>query len=209
MRREWVEMLARPFVVELRVSFMSLRVKYLPLWKAKSGPCPDGCRDRNVCKARMGHSIVLLAATRTQTPSRKGSVLDALMQILAWSALMSMSRNKRVVSGSNCVLWEEVYSETRKKPKKANRMAAHNIVLSSYNLVELKRLWAMVCRRVGVMGRRLGTDREDPCFRLIPLVRRYNRLNEPKGVECPRMMLKCLMAAMCNFTLAWELWDAR
>ena len=110
MRREWVEMLARPFVVELRVSFMSLRVKYLPLWKAKSGPWPDGCRDRNVCKARMGHSIVLLAATRTQTPSRKGSVLDALMQILAWSALMSMSRNKRVASESNCVLWEEVYS---------------------------------------------------------------------------------------------------
>ena len=70
----------------------------------------------------MGHSIVLFAAIRTVTPSRKGSVLEALMCRWAWSLRMLTSPSIRVVVGSNLVVWEDVYSDIRKKPKNAVMM---------------------------------------------------------------------------------------
>ena len=90
-----------------------------------------GCMAIYLRRAWTGHSGVLLAARRTVTPCRKGSVLEALMFMFAMSFSMLTSSNRRVVEGSNFDLWVEVYSETQRKPKKAEIMAAQIISLSS------------------------------------------------------------------------------
>ena len=69
--------------------------------------------------------------------------------------------------GSNFVLWEDVYSETLRKPKKAVVMAAQSISLSSYFLDDAKRF---LCRCVGVMGCRFGVEYCFPWVLLIPFI---------------------------------------
>ena len=79
---------------------------------------------------------------------------------------------RSVVSGSNFVLCVDVYSDTLRNPKNAVSMAAQSKVLSSYKRCDLNRFSLIVWRMLGVMGRRFGRDREDPCDLLIPLIRR-------------------------------------
>lgn len=57
----------------------------------------------------------------------------------AWSLRMLTSLSIRVVIVSNRVVWEDVYSDIRKKPKNAVMMAVHSITLSSYKRRELNR----------------------------------------------------------------------
>ena len=74
-------------------------------------------------------------------PWRKGSVFDVLIATVAMFLVMFMSDISKVEDVSYFVLWDDVYSDTLRKPKKAVVMAAHNMSLSSYNLDELKRFW--------------------------------------------------------------------
>ena len=91
----------------------------------------EGCTDQYCLRAVTGHKGELLAAILIVIPWRKGSVFEALMCIFAnsWDSVKSWTR--RVVEGSYFVLWEEVYSETRRKPKKAVVRAAQILSLSS------------------------------------------------------------------------------
>ena len=74
-----------------------------------------------------------------------------------------------------------VYSEILRKPKKAAVIAAHIISLSSNTREELKRLLCIILRRVGVIGRRFGSDRERPWARLMPLSSKYSLSKSLKG----------------------------
>ena len=53
---------------------------------------------------------------------------------------MATSATKRVVDGSNLVLWVEVYSDTRRKPWNAVSIADHSISLSWKGREEFHRL---------------------------------------------------------------------
>ena len=74
--------------------------------------------------------MVLLAAILTVTPSLKGSVLDAFIQIQAPSVVKARSCLRSVIEGSKQVFRVEVYSEIRKNPKNAVVIAAQSIILS-------------------------------------------------------------------------------
>ena len=67
-----------------------------------------------------------------------------------------------------------MYSDILKKPKKAVVMAAHIMILSSNSLEELNRFSLMMRKREGVIGRRLGRERERPWDRLMPRINRYS-----------------------------------
>ena len=123
---------------------MSLRVRYLLLWNVKRGPVEVGCTEMYCRKARTGHNIVSFAARRIVIPWRNGSVLEAFISMWAMPSARFMLSKRRVTEGSNFVLWVEVYSDTRRKPKKAVVMAAQIMSLSSYNLEELNRFSCMV-----------------------------------------------------------------
>ena len=84
------------------------------------------------------------AARRIVIPWRNGSVLEAFISMWAMPSARFMLSKRRVTEGSNFVLWVEVYSDTRRKPKKAVVMAAQIMSLSSYNLEELNRFSCMV-----------------------------------------------------------------
>ena len=90
----------------------------------KSGPVLKGCVSKCCCRAVTGQRIVWFAASRMVVPIRNGSVLDALMTMLAMPFWRFMSSYNNVDEGSYFVSWEEVYSETRRNPKKAVVMAA-------------------------------------------------------------------------------------
>ena len=155
-----------------------------------------------------GQRIVLLASSLMVTPCRKGSVLEDLMCRRMESLRMRISLNKRVMVGSCVVLRSVVYSDTRRKPKKAVVIAAQSITLSSKIREELNNLWFMALRRVGVMGSRLGSEWELPWYRLIPRRRRYNRSKSLKGMSYPATVAVCLIADRCSLTLEWELKEA-
>ena len=56
--------------------------------------------------------------------------------LLKKTDLVGPHLNIRVTSGLNLVLCDAVYSETLKNPKNATRIAAHNIILSAYGLLQ-------------------------------------------------------------------------
>ena len=134
---------ARPPVRSASKEFKSLLVKNLPFRYVKRGPWLVGCTARYSLKARIGHKGELLLARRMTVPSRNGSVLEALMLTLAMSLSMVRSWCSRVDCGSYFVLCVDVYSDTRRNPKKAVVRAAQSISLSSYALEELKRFCLM------------------------------------------------------------------
>ena len=113
----------------------------------------------------------------------------------------------RVVEGSYFVLCEEVYSETRRKPKKAVVMAAQSISLSSYTLDDANKLFRIVNRVVGVMGCRLGIENFLPCALLIPFMSVYRRVKSRNWTCEPCMVVKCFMAARGSLTFLCELYD--
>ena len=76
------------------------------------------------------------------------------------------------MEGSYWVLWEEVYSDTRRKPKKAVSVAAQSNTLSWYSLDELNKVWRIVLNRVGVIGSLLGRECVDPWDLLMPRISR-------------------------------------
>ena len=78
----------------------------------------------------MGHKRDPLADMRRVTPTRKGSVLDDLITREALVELRVRSECNKVAFGSYLDLVGDVYSDTRRKPKKAVRRAAHIISLS-------------------------------------------------------------------------------
>ena len=88
--------------------------------------------------------MVSFAARRIVIPWRNGSVFEALISMWAMSSARFMLSKRRVTEGSNFVLCVEVYSDTRRKPKKAVVIAAQIMSLSSYNLEELNRFSCMV-----------------------------------------------------------------
>ena len=81
-------------------------------------------------RAEIGHRGELFAARRKVTPVRKGSVFDDFMRREAEVGVRVRSEVNRVEEGSNLCLVGEVYSDTRRKPKKAVKRAAHSINLS-------------------------------------------------------------------------------
>ena len=103
---------------------------------------------------------------------RKGSVLEAFMLMLIKCSPWVTSSYRRVYKGSYMVLWEEVYSDTLRKPKNAVVMAAQIIILSSYRWEEWKRLSCIVKSKLGVMGRLLGRENLLPSDLLMPLMSR-------------------------------------
>ena len=130
-RREWEDSFNDPLDASLRSLLMSRRVRKEPLRNWKRGP-DVGLQDwRYLYRAEMGQSMVLLAAIRRVTPVRKGSVFDDFM----WREAVVGDRVRSVANrdeeGSYLCLVGEVYSDTRKNPKKAVRRAAHSINLST------------------------------------------------------------------------------
>ena len=103
-------------VVSFRALLRSLRVRYLPSWNWNSGPGFVGRRERYSCSATMGHRGEAFAAMVMVTPMRKGSVLDALMRNCAVSCDNWRSSMSKTDVGSYLVLWEDVYSDTLRKP---------------------------------------------------------------------------------------------
>ena len=92
-------------------------------------------------------------------PIRKGSVLEALiLKSITSGDMMRRSEWHNVTAGSKDLTWDDVYSETRRNPKKAVNMAARSINLSSYSNVDMDRLERRMKRIVGVMGSRLGLE---------------------------------------------------
>ena len=131
MRRECEVVLASPFVDSERREFISFLVRNLLFEKVNSGPVLVGCFCIYFLRALTGQSFVPLAAKRRVMPCRKGSVLEPLMLMFTKSPSNEISSKSRVTEGSYLVLWEEVYSDTLRNPKKAVRRAAHSMSLSS------------------------------------------------------------------------------
>ena len=94
------------------------------------------------------------------------------MLMLIISSSRVTSSNRRVDKGSYLVLWEDVYSDTLRKPKKAVVMAAQIIILSSYMREEWNRLSCIIRSKLGVMGRLLGRENLLPSDLLMPLMSR-------------------------------------
>ena len=131
---ECEEMFATPPVVLTNVELTSLRDKNLPFWNVNNGPLLDGWERTRWRRAFTGQSEVRLGVRRMGTPSRKGSVLEAFMRMVAVpSDEKCRSEKSSVVVGSKVFFQVDVYSDTRRKPKKAVSRAAHNIILSSYS----------------------------------------------------------------------------
>ena len=103
-RREWEEVVTMSPVDSFRALLRSNRVRYLPSWNWNSGPGFDGRRERYSCSAVIGHRGEAFAAMVMVTPLRKGSVLDALMYILAVSCDRWMSSRSKTEVGSYLVL---------------------------------------------------------------------------------------------------------
>ena len=120
--------------------------------------------------ARTGQSSLFKDAIRIVVPVRNGSVLLALikMYIIVALLLKVMSKNRRCEVGSNLVGEGQVYSDTRRRPKKANSGAAWNIALSNGENPELDTNAKIRLKCSMVIGLLGGRDREDPCERLIP-----------------------------------------
>ena len=167
-----------------------------------------GCVARYLRREWTGHRIVLFAARRIVMPWRKGSVLEALITMVIMSFSRVTFSRRRVERGSNFVLWVDVYSDTRRKPKYAIVMAAHSISLSSYRREELNKLLCIIWSKFGVMGRRFGTEYFRPSALLIPLMSKNRRVYSLKSRGYPFTVVWCFIAAMCSFTLLWELYDA-
>ena len=92
------------------------------------------------------------------TPWRKGSVFDSLMRRRAEVWRKDRSWNSRVDSRSKAVFRDAVYSETRRKPKNAVVIAAHNMILSSNKRDELNKFLLIILKSAGVMGKRFGKE---------------------------------------------------
>ena len=130
-RREWEDKCIAPVVAEVRNLFMSPRVRKEPLRNMKRGEEVGKERVQIYWeRARMGHKREPLADMRRVTPTRKGSVFDDLMRRAALEEVRVRSECNKVVFGSYLDFVGDVYSETRRKPKKAVRRAAHIISLS-------------------------------------------------------------------------------
>ena len=109
-----------------------------------SGPVLVGWIDKKRLIALMGHKEVLFPASRINVPCRNGSVLDVLiMTVASLSSVVFTSLYRRVECGSYLFLYGDVYSDIRKKPKKAVRIAVHIMTLSSYIRDELNNSWLM------------------------------------------------------------------
>ena len=147
-------------------------------------------------RAFIGQRGELLAARPIVIPCRKGSVLEALMLILAMLCSRDKSSYNKVDCGSYLVLCVDVYSDTLRKPKNAVVMAAQNISLSSYMMDELNKFSRMLWRIVGVMGLLFGSENFFPSVLFIPLSSRYRRWKDLKSTWCPCVMVECLTAAM-------------
>ena len=119
----------------------------------KEGSLPGGVyRYRKWEMAASGQRNVPFAASLTVKPCRKGSVLDALILIDTTSPEMATSEHSSVVSGSNLVLQDDVYSDTLRNPKKAVVKVAHSMSLSSCALDELNSTWYISLSKDGVTG---------------------------------------------------------
>ena len=153
----------------------------------------------------MGHKIVSFAARQIVSPWRKGSVFEAFISMWAMSSVSFRLSYRRVTEGSYFVLCVDVYSDTRRKPKKAVVMAAQSMSLSSYGLEELNRFSCMVWSKVGVIGCLLGRENFLPSALFMPLKSRYSCKNLAKSIVCPCLVVKCLIAAICSLTLLCEL----
>ena len=130
-RRECEVVFASPFVESERREFMSFLVRNLWLENVNRGPVFVGCDWMYLLSAFTGHRTVLLAAKRMAIPCLNGSVLEPLILIVAKFGERVTSSKSRVDEGSYLVLWEDVYSDTRRKPKKAVVRAAQSMSLSS------------------------------------------------------------------------------
>ena len=106
-------------------------VRNLWLENVNRGPVFVGCDRMYLLSAFTGHRTVLLAAKRMAIPCLNGSVLEPLILIVAKFGSRVISSKSRVDEGSYLVLWEDVYSDTRRKPKKAVVRAAQSMSLSS------------------------------------------------------------------------------
>ena len=80
-----------------------------------------------------GHKLLESVANLIVVPERKGSVLLALIRIniIDTLGLNVTSEVDRWDDGSNLVGEGQVYSDTRRRPKKARRIVARNIALSA------------------------------------------------------------------------------
>ena len=87
-------------------------------------------------------------------------------------SICARSENNRVDCGSNVFFRGEVYSETLRKPKKAVRMAAQIISLSSYS-VDDRNNCCCICRSMGgVIASLFFFLKRDPWECFMPLMSR-------------------------------------
>ena len=129
-RREWEDKCNDPWEAVFNNLFISRRVRKEPLRNWNKGP-GAWLRDWEYAeRAEIGHRGESFAAIRKVTPVRKGSVFDDFMWREAEVGVRLRSEDKRVEEGSYLCLVDEVYSDTRRKPKKAVNRAAHSISLS-------------------------------------------------------------------------------
>ena len=117
-----------------------------------------------------GHRGGSFLASVSVTPSLNGSVLDALMYISTTESVTITSLRQSVDHLSYLVLWDDVYSDTLRKPKKAVSSAAHSINFSTGDFGELIIEFRIRSRQEGVIGALRGLFLDLPCVLFIPLI---------------------------------------
>ena len=116
----------------LRIVAKPFRVRKRPSWNVNNGALVCGEILMKSRSALTGQRRERFLMSLMVNPCRKGSVFEAFMY-MSMVVLEMIVRSVRhsVVAGSYDLTCEEVYSETRKKPKKAVIIAAQIISLSS------------------------------------------------------------------------------
>ena len=80
------------------------------------GPDLVGWEERKYVRAWTGQRWVLFRNKWIFVPCLKGSVFEAFIWSEMQDEVMVTSVQHKVVRGSNCLTWDEVYSETRRNP---------------------------------------------------------------------------------------------
>lgn len=154
----------------------SVRVRGFPVCERKSGASGGaGCATNMDLMAVTGQDVLLgAAATRTVTPLRKGSVLDAGRVSCKCVTLSKLGRKmialrERLTAGFHLSAFPTVNSPHRRNAANARQQAA---VSMRWSRVCASAIWCNMIRRIGRVMGSLGLRSFSPWYRLMPRMRR-------------------------------------
>ena len=171
---EWVLMLVQSGNAACSIADSLLRVRNEPSWYWKNGPRCDGCARMKFCAAWTGQNGESILWSRIVTPLRNGSVFDACrrMNIIVVLGDATTCSNIKVVE-LWALIFGDVYSDERRRPKKAMVIALHNMMPMTLFTQRLMYVFNIE-RWSNLMGDRFGLVNEFPCVRRMPRNRWYN-----------------------------------